>query len=154
MEQAFSPIIKKEVIRAILMTHGLVLVVGWPDTGKTSAAIQAGNEIGEVFYYNEKKNQQTPDAETFTRLQSIDSFRGISSENAVLIVDDIELLDEALLSELKKLVIERVGTTKIALICRTMLDAKDFLDIIDAVVRVRKDTAQPIFTKLTDIKAI
>jgi chromosomal replication initiation ATPase DnaA len=154
MEQAFSPIVKKEIIRAMLMTHGVVLVVGWPGAGKTFAAIQAGNEIGEVYYYNGKKNQQTPDIESFMRLQSIGSFKEISSDNAVLIVDDMELLDETILSELKELVIKRMETTKIVLICRTMLDAKDFLDIIDAVVRVSKDTAKPVFTKLRDIKAI
>jgi len=155
MDAIFTYVVKEEIIRNVLRTHNNVLVVGWSGTGKTVSTIKAAKGQGEVYYYSASGlNEGGPlfqynsEAKVLTDLRDFDAVR---TESSILIIDGLNRLDSSGLSLVGDMISDRSRPTKIILIAPTLMDANTFLSHIDAVVRLKKETAEMTFTSLRDL---
>lgn len=155
MDPIFTYVVKEEIIRNVLRTHNNVLVVGWSGTGKTVSTIKAAKGQGEVYYYSASSlnegsllSQYNDEAKVLTDLRDFDAVR---TETSILIIDGLHRLDSQALALIGDMVSDRSRPAKIILIAPTLMDANAFLSHIDAVVRLKKETAEMTFTSLGDM---
>ena len=153
MDPIFTYVVKEEIIRNVLRTHNNVLVVGWAGTGKSVSTIKAAKGQGEVYYYSASGqgaplSQYNDEAKALTDLRDFDAVR---TETSILIIDGLNRLDGPGLALVRDMISDRSRPAKIILIAPTLMDANAFLSHIDAVVRLKKETAEMTFTSLGDM---
>ena len=153
MDRQFAFVIKEEILRNVLKTHGVALVIGRPGTGKTATALKAGLALGNVCYLNGtgSKASAVPFVEGATVLKDLKDFEGLGRADTLLIVDETHKLGDIGKEALNELLSSTGKTCKIILITPVVMDAKDFIAFADVVVRFRPDTAEMLVSNLRDI---
>ena len=92
MDRQMAFLVKEEILRNVIRTHEVVLVAGWAGTGKTSTALRAAKDLGDVFYFNEAE----PDARALVArhnekavvLHDVREFGAVKSGQPLLIADE------------------------------------------------------------------
>ncbi|TAN42628.1 MAG: ATP-binding protein [Nitrospirae bacterium] len=153
MDFNFSFVVKEEILRNLLKTHKNVLIVGKPGTGKTTTALKVTKESGNVSYYS--ANMQRPELdESIKYIDNLEGLDSATSDNHVIIADDINSAGAEAQEKLLKLISDSQSKGKKILIANFLVELKPFLSAVDVVVRFKADTAQMVFTEVVDIGKI
>lgn len=152
MDKIFTYVIKEEIIRNVLRTHNNVLVIGWSGTGKTVSTLKAAKGQGEVYYFSvtgpDKEFPLAMHNDEAKVLADISDLEALSTETSILIIDGLNKAGAPLLGLIGNIMSGRPRPGKIILISTTLMDAGAFLDNIEAVVRLKKETAEMTFSSL------
>lgn len=152
MDNQFTYVIKEEIIRNVLKTHDTILIAGWPGTGKTVSTLKAVRDIPDAYYYNGSDPAAGPlishHNASVKVLGDVSDFRGIGTGEPLLIVDDADKISGAALETAREILSHPPDKGKIILITKNLLDVKDLLPFIKVVVRLKKNTAEMIYTDL------
>lgn len=153
MDRQFAFVIKEEILRNVLKTHGVILVIGRPGTGKTATALKACLTLGNVCYMNGTGSEASavPFVGEAKVLKNLKDFDGTGQADTFLIVDETDKLGHIEKDALNGLLSSTGKACKIILITPVVMDAKDFIPFADVVVRFRPDTAEMIVSNLQDI---
>ena len=159
-------LVKEEILRNVIRTHEVVLVAGWAGTGKTSTALRAAKDLGDVFYFNEA----APDARALVArhnekavvLHDVREFGAVKSGQPLLIADELNKAGAETLKTLDGIVSGNTdgnppgkpGNAKVILITRLLMEARDFLPKVNVVIRFKHDIAEVLLTSLADIDKI
>jgi DNA polymerase III delta prime subunit len=157
MDQQIAFVMKEEILRNTLKTHAVILVTGWPGTGKTATALKAGRDLGDVFYYSSSGAERKSVAvfnDSAMVVDDIDVLSSLQSEQPVLIVDEAQKLSEHALTVVRGLIEKNPENRKIVLISSVVAGVKDLLSRMDAVLRFTQDTAEIMHTRLRDLNPI
>jgi hypothetical protein len=155
MEREITFIVKEEILRNVLKTHNVILVLGWPGTGKTATCLRAAKGIWKTYYFNaaskSPRGELSLHTEGGTLLKSIDEMQAGPQAGSLLIIDDFDAATDATAAEVKRLLSGRSFPGKIVITAqsRTKLDEGEFS--IDAVVRMKDETAEILYTSLRDL---
>ncbi|MEW6738581.1 MAG: hypothetical protein ACOYU2_09215 [Nitrospirota bacterium] len=135
--------------------HARILVSGWEGTGKTVATLKSTRGLWDVYYYTESEiNTQSNISkynDSATVLHNVRDFDSVKSEQPLLIVDDINNMSKDALDVIIRMLSENRQDRKIVLTARTLMDADTLLSLVDAVVRLKQDTAEMMFSSLKNI---
>lgn len=152
MEQQFTYVVKEEILRNVLKAHNNILVVGWPGTGKTVSTLKAVGAFDDVYYYNESgpgTNLINQYNKAVKPLGVLSDFNNAKSDLPILIVDDLDKAPAPLLETIGDMISGSVPEKrKIVLIAVSLLNLKNLLPKIEVAVRLKKDTAEMIYTEL------
>jgi hypothetical protein len=147
--------VKVEILRNVLKTHHTVLVLGWPGTGKTATSLRAAQGLWKTYYFG-SATAVLPEQEGLcnreaVRLGSINELPVESRKDSLLIIDDYDEASEDVASDVKQLLSGQNQPGKIIITAqaRTRLDEGELS--VDAVVRMKDETAEIIYTKILDI---
>ncbi|MDA8213836.1 MAG: hypothetical protein M0Z64_01020 [Nitrospiraceae bacterium] len=159
MDQQIAFAAKEEILRNTIKTHNHILVSGWEGAGKTVTALKAGKGFGDVYYYSESGIDIQPYTsrynDTVRVLKDMHDFNAAkSSDQPLLIVDDLDKISADTLNIIISMLSEKTQNRKIILIARTLMDVEGLLSEMDAVVRLKHDTAEILFSTLKDINNI
>ena len=155
MDREITFIVKEEILRNVLKTHNVILVLGWPGTGKTTTCLRAAKGIWKTYYFNAaaKYPGREPDLNTEggTLLKNIDEMRAGPQADSLLIIDDFDDATDETTTAVKRLLQERSFPGKIVITAqsRPKLDEEELS--IDAVVRMKDETAEILYTSLRDL---
>ena len=145
---------KEEILRNIIKTHSTVLIEGWAGTGKTVTSLKAVRGLGDVYYYTESGAGHTPDIARYNEkliiLENAAALRDLPTGKQFVIFDDLNLMGAETRARLDAMIQEGLKDRKIIVITRVVLDAQDFLERVDAVVRFKHNTAQMLHSKLSE----
>lgn len=146
---------KEKILRNIIKMHARILISGWEGTGKTVATLKATRRLWDVYYYTESgidiQSNISRYNDSATLLHNIRDFDSVKSEQPLLIVDDINNMSKDTLDVIIKMLSENRQGRKIVLTARTLMDADMLLSMVDAVVRLKQDTAEMMFSSLKNI---
>ncbi len=146
---------KEEILRNTIKMHARILVSGWEGTGKTVATLKSTRGLWDVYYYTESGINTQPNISKYndsaTVLHNVRDFDSVKSEQPLLIVDDINNMSKDALDVIIRMLSENRQDRKIVLTARTLMDADTLLSLVDAVVRLKQDTAEMMFSSLKNI---
>lgn len=155
MEPEFAYIAKEEILRNIIKTHDVVLLLGWQGAGKTVSSLRAVKGLWTPYYFNASEKTQGPDMRQHNkdvvaigRLEDLPA--GLSSD-AVLIIDDFDEAAEKIVAAVEKMASARNFGGKIVITAQAQPKLDNSGLKVDAVVRMKDDTAQVLYTRLLDI---
>jgi Cdc6-like AAA superfamily ATPase len=155
MDQQIAFAAKEEILKNIIRMHARILVTGWEGTGKTVTALKATRELWNVYYYTESgvdiQSIISRHNDSATVLHNLKDFDSVKSEQPLLIIDDLNNMSKDTLYVIIRMLSENRQDRKIVLISRTLMDADILLSKIDAVVRLKQDTAEMLFSSLKNI---
>jgi superfamily II DNA or RNA helicase len=158
MDPQIAFAVKEEILRNAIKTHNSVLVSGWTGTGKTASALKAGKGLGEVYYYNESganaKHLFAQYNDAANILQNIGDIGSIKSDQPVIaIIDDFDKMKSESQALIAGALTQASENRKLVLISQVLLDAKDILPKMEAVIRFKRDAAEMMFSKLRDLNS-
>jgi hypothetical protein len=155
MNREFAHIAKEEILRNVIKTHTIVLLLGWNGVGKTVSALRAVKGRWKTYYFNASGEtpsmemlQHNSDAIILVRLVELPT--GPPADGA-LIIDDFDGATEEIVSTVKTIISERVFPGKIIIIAAAQPKLEELGLAVDAVIRMKEDTAQVLYTRLRDI---
>jgi DNA replication protein DnaC len=155
MEREIVFIVKEEILRNVFKTHNVILVLGWPGTGKTATCLRSAKGIWKTYYFS-ASTTTPPDelqrySEGVTVLSRIDELPTGTQENLLLIIDDFDAATDEVAAEVKQLLSGRSFRGKIIITAqaRPKLDEGELS--IGAVVRMKDETAEILYTSLRDL---
>ena len=150
--------VKEEILRNIASTHAVLLIEGWEGTGRTVTSLKAVRGMGEVYYFDESGSgfQQaqgiSQDSDEITVLNNPQALRNLPpGKPQFVIFDDLNRTNNEARAVLTEMLKERVDGRAILVITLTTMDAQDIFEYIDAVVRVKPNTIEIVYSKLYDI---
>jgi len=150
--------VKEEILRNVAKTHALVLIEGWEGTGRTVTALKAVKGMGEVYYFDQSRNGVpqvqgiSPDLDEITVLETSQALRELPPGKLQFVIfDDLNRTGDEARAVLTEMVKERVDGRSILVITLTTMNAQDLLEYMDAVVRVKQNTVEVMYSKLYNI---
>jgi hypothetical protein len=146
MDRQLARTVKSSILSVILKTHRIVLIVGWQGTGKTMTTLHAAAETGPVYYFSAAGAGAPSDSST-KPLKSLKDLPVPGSGNAVLVIDDYDRMDDAGRSGLLQYLDSNRWSGKVVVISRTQPTSEGFTKLIDAAVRIKDETAEPIYSR-------
>jgi predicted AAA+ superfamily ATPase len=155
MEREITFIVKEEILRNVLKTHNVILVLGWLGTGKTATCLRAAKGIWKTYYFNADAKYTGRELDIHTEggtlLKNIDEMRDGPQADSLLIIDDFDAAPEETATAVKRLLSGRSFPGKIVITAqsRPKLDEEELS--IDAVVRIKDETAEILYTSLRDL---
>ena len=155
MEREFSYIAKEEIIRNIVKTHNVVLVLGWCGTGKTASSLKAVKSLWKPYYFNAPAALSVEDLHQYnseiTVLDRLDELPEEDSARAVLIIDDLDGAAAEVAAAVKGFISRKGFPGKIIITAEAQPKLDEVGAVIEAVVRLKDDTAQVLHSRLRDI---
>ncbi|MGO9952834.1 MAG: AAA family ATPase [Dissulfurispiraceae bacterium] len=155
MEQEITFIVKEEILRNVLKTHSIVLVLGWPGTGKTVTCLRAAKGLWGIYYFNAAAKAPGEElrlhCEGVTMLRDIEELPVALKEGSLLIVDDFDAATAEVASAVKQLLSVQRIRGKMAITAQTRPKLEGGELSIDAVVRLKDETAEILYTSLRDL---
>ena len=155
MEREITFIVKEEILRNVLKTHNLILVLGWPGTGKTATCLRAAKGIWKTYYFNADAKYPGRELDIHTEggtlLKNLDEMPAGLEADSLLIIDDLDAATEETTTAVKRLLSGQGFPGKIVITAqsRPKLDEDELS--IDAVVRMKDETAEILYTSLRDL---
>lgn len=155
MEREITFIVKEEILRNVIKTHNVILVLGWPGTGKTTTCLRAAKGIWKTYYFNADAKYAGRELDLHTEggtlLKNIDEMRAGPQADSLLIIDDFDAATEETATAVKRLLSGRSFPGKVVMTAqsRPKLDEEELS--IDAVVRMKDETAEILYTSLRDL---
>ncbi len=155
MEPGIVFLVKEEVLRNVLKTHEVVLVLGWPGTGKTVSTLRAVKEVWKPYYFAaaaiaSHEELRGHNAE-INFIGNLDELPADAAEDSVLMIDDFDTAPEELKQRVAGFISEKRFKGKIVITAETQPKLDEIGFGVDAVVRMKDDTAQLIYTRLHEI---
>lgn len=149
MEELLSYAVKEDIIKTVLRNHNVIFLSGWSRTGKTISLLKSLQSIDMRLYFSHSKESQRVAQSADPDIQiigSLSSFRGVGSEESILIIDDFSTANEDTKQEIIRFLSERPSNLKIVLIVRAFIDIKNLIPLADALLRLKKSTAEIIYS--------
>ena len=155
MEREFAYIAKEEIIRNILKTHNTVLILGWGGSGKTVSSLKAVKGLWKPYYFKAPAAPSVMDLHQYnaeiTVLNRLDELPEKLLTGAVLIIDDLDGAAEEVAAAVKSFISRKGFTGKIIITAEAQPKLDEVGPVIEAVVRLKDDTAQVLHSRLRDI---
>lgn len=149
MQDLLSYAVKEEIIRSVLKNHNIIFISGWSRTGKTVSLLKSLSGIETRLYFSHLKESQKLALSSDHDIQimvSLDSFREGSAEETILIIDDFSTADEGTKEQISRFMSKKHPNLKIVVIAKALIDTKDLLPMAEALVRLKKTTAEVIYS--------
>lgn len=157
-EQLMKFVLKEEVCRNVLRCHARVLVNGWRGTGKTTTVIKASAVFGNVRYYNARgRSLAGPLGKNHSDMEVLATFDDVAAglgRPGFFIIDSVDGLTAADRQRLLALMAKLPPKVKLVLVSSVVTEAREFLKHIDAVIKMKLDTAELAFTALCNLDAL
>lgn len=155
MDPGIAFIAKEEILRNVFKTHDIVLVLGWPGTGKTAVCLSAAKVCRKIYYFNAAA--KSPGVEERINFEGVTFISGakdlprVLPAKSLLIVDDLDAATAEVAATVKQLLSGQSNQVKIVITAQTRpkLDEGEFS--IDAVVRMKDETAEILYTNLREL---
>ncbi|MDX9714066.1 MAG: hypothetical protein RBT37_01415 [Dissulfurispiraceae bacterium] len=150
MDPRTIPFVKEEIIRNTIKSHASLLLTGWRKIGKSVSAIKAAMSIADTYYFNPLEIIPVEDIKERSATADLVSFVSgieLSDENfTVLVVDNYEKLLPEDAEIMRSLLTEKRSSLRLILISGAFDIITPIMKDIEAVVRIKQDTAELIYT--------
>ena len=143
MEREIAFIVKEEILRSVLKTHNIVLVLGWPGTGKTVTSLLAARGLWEIYYFNAAA--KSPGGELRHHYEGVTILDAVPielQEGSLLIVDDFDAATDEVATAIKQLLSGQSLRGKLVITAETSPTLAEWEPAINAVVRLKDETRQ------------
>ncbi len=154
VEPEFAYIAKEEIIRNVIKTHTVVLLLGWTGAGKTVSALKAVKGLWKPYYLNasgrDYADAQLHNADAIV-IQNPEELPTSQSPDTVLIIDDFDGATDEIISGVRRMISGRLFQGKIIITAEAQPKFEELGLSVDAVVRMKDNTAQVLYTRLRDI---
>ncbi len=154
MERELAHIAKEEILRNVIKTHTVVLLLGWQGSGKTISVLRAVKGLWKAYYFN-AAGASSGDLLRYNSemiiIEQLWKFPAGAADSA-LIVDDFDGASEETVSAVIRLVSSRDFPGKIIITSKAQPRLEETGLVADAVVRMKENTAQVLYTRLLDIR--
>ncbi|MBN2655030.1 MAG: hypothetical protein JXR79_07985 [Nitrospirae bacterium] len=150
MDPQVIPFVKEEIIRNIIKSHNSLLVTGWQKSGKSLSALKAAMSIADTYYFDPLGRlplQEIAERSASSEIRPfVDSIKPADEMFSLLVVDNYEKLTPADKEFIRSLLLEKRIGLKIILISGAFGNISSMVQGIEAVVRIKTDTAELIYT--------
>ena len=150
MDPQVIPFVKEEIIRNVIKSHNSLLVTGWQKSGKSLSAIKAAMSIADTYYFDPLGRlplQEIAERSASSEIRPfVDSIKPADEMFSLLVVDNYEKLTPADDEFIRSLLLEKRIGLKIILISGAFGNISSMVQGIEAVVRIKTDTAELIYT--------
>ncbi|MCE5311584.1 MAG: hypothetical protein LLF86_00360 [Nitrospiraceae bacterium] len=150
MDPRVIPFVKEEIIRNVIKSHASLLVTGWQKSGKSVSAVKAAMSVADTYYFDPLGNVPVEDIKERSASSDMQAFVAaikLSDEVfSVLVVDNYEKLAPVDMLFLKSMLKDKKPDLKLILISGAFASISAMMDGIEAVVRVKVDTAELVYS--------
>jgi len=155
MEPEFAQIAKEEILRNVIKTHSIVLLLGWHGVGKTASSLRAVRGLWKPYYLKASGGIAAAGITAYNSevvlLGRLDELPAGPSSVDALIIDDFDMAPEEIVSAVNQFITQRNFPGKIVIIAEAQAGLEEAGLRVDAVVRMKEDTAQILYTCLREI---
>ncbi|HMK42969.1 MAG TPA: hypothetical protein VK445_02405 [Dissulfurispiraceae bacterium] len=143
--------IKEEILRNVMKNHRRVLVLGLRAVGKTCGMLSAIASLGAPFYFCPEPYSQSALLACRPDLSFLDALRTpppSDCQRPLLVVDAANKLPSHDLEALFEVVKSPAPWHKVVLISRILIESRELMPHIDAVVKMKENTAELMYSEL------